>query len=156
MQNSSVHHTARLGDVSNPAQSGAPSAALSEYITNFGGGTEVPVSVLARSQCAECGGTSFWMRCSEEEGVAQRMCTGCKRTDFIGDSEEHWAKADVGDATCPCGKQEFEVGVGFCVDAEGDVNWMIVGAACLACGEPGVYADWCIDYTPNKQLLDQT
>jgi hypothetical protein len=132
-----------------------PVTTLEAYVRQFGGGASDPVTVVTRSRCSGCDGYVFTLRCSEEEGVAERTCTICKRAVFIGDSEEHWHTADVGDATCPCGKQQFYISVGYCVNEDGDVVWMIVGAICLACSTPGVYADWCIDYTPNEHLLDQ-
>ncbi len=130
-------------------------AALVEYVKAFGGGSGEPVTVIQQSQCSDCGGTTFWMQCSEEEGVAKRTCVECKRAYFIGDSEEHWDDADVGDAACPCGAKIFNIAVGYCCNDEGnEVTWMLVGAGCIACGEPGVYADWCIDYEPSAHLLD--
>lgn len=126
-----------------------------DYIREFGGGVEEPVSIVKQSVCADCGGTRFWMQCSEEDGVASRTCTNCKRAAFIGDSEDHWADADVGDATCPCGTKVFWIGVGYCLDAKGEVIWMIVGARCAGCGTVGVYADWWIDFEPTAALLER-
>jgi hypothetical protein len=129
-------------------------SSLSAFIREFGGGGREPVSIVVQSRCATCHGSTFWMQCSEEEGVANRTCTDCKRAVYIGDSDEHWEAADVGDATCPCGKKVFHIGVGYCLTDAGEVAWMIVGASCVSCSNEGVYADWCIDYEPSKHLLD--
>jgi hypothetical protein len=127
---------------------------LVEYVRTFGGGRGEDVTLIQQSQCS-CGGTLFWMQCSEEEGVANRTCVACKRAYYIGDSEEHWAAADVGDATCPCKAKVFNIAVGYCCnEAETVVTWMVVGGGCAACGEAGVYADWCIDYEPSAHLLE--
>ena len=95
------------------------------------------------------------MEVSEEDGVARRTCTDCKLRVYIGDSEDLWDDADVGDATCPCGTKIFAVVVGYCMNGE-EVDWMIVGAKCKACAEIGVYADWSIDYEPSRDLLGRS
>jgi hypothetical protein len=129
-------------------------AALVACVRDFGGGAGEDVTLIQQSQCS-CGGTKFWMQCSEEEGVANRTCIDCKSAYYIGDSEEHWAAADVGDATCPCGAKVFHIAVGYCCnEAATEVTWMLVGGGCVACQQPGVYADWCIDYEPSAYLLN--
>jgi hypothetical protein len=128
---------------------------LFAFVREFGNAVSDPADLVQQSVCATCAGTAFWMQCSEEDGVALRICGGCKHTAFIGDSEEHWEDADTGDAQCPCGKKSFNLAVGYCLDAAGEVTWMIVGAQCLACAEIGVYTDWSIDYEPTKALLTQ-
>jgi hypothetical protein len=136
----------------------AVSASLAElrlFVREFGDAESNPADLVKLSVCVACGGTTFWLQCSEEDGVAKRTCGGCKHTVFIGDSEEHWDEADTGDAQCPCGKKSFNVAVGYCLDPHGEVTWMIVGAQCVHCNEIGVYADWSIDYEPTKVLLAQ-
>ena len=130
-------------------------AIVTECILDFALGSTDEVSVVKQSRCSECGGQRFWMQVSEEEGVANRTCTTCKRAVFIGDSSEHWADADVGDATCPCGKKIFQIAVGYNLTEVGEVRWMYVGAVCVACETAGTYTDWSIDYEPSKVLLDQ-
>lgn len=128
---------------------------LFAYVREFGDAGSTPADLVKQSVCTTCEGTAFWMQCSEEDGVAKRICAGCKQTVFIGDSQEHWDDADTGDAQCPCGKKSFNLVIGYCLDSTGEVTWMIVGAECLACSEIGVYADWSIDYEPTKALLAQ-
>jgi hypothetical protein len=128
---------------------------LQAYLVEFASGQGEPVEVVNHARCGDCGGDTFWMQCSEEEGVANRTCTNCKRAVFVGDSDEHWESADVGDATCPCGKKVFRVAVGFHLAESGEVHWMFVGAICVSCSTPGVYTDWSIDYEPSKHLLEQ-
>jgi hypothetical protein len=151
---------AYLGGVSTSSDFHAPDDLndlndLIAYVREFGDAESAAADLVEQSVCATCAGTSFWMQCSEEDGVAKRICGGCKETIFIGDSEEHWEEADTGDAQCPCGKKSFNLAVGYCLDGNGEVTWMIVGAQCLACNEIGVYADWSIDYEPTKALLKQ-
>jgi hypothetical protein len=140
-----------------PASSAVPAnlAELFTFVREFGDGESNPADHVKQSVCTICESTAFWMQCSEEDGVAKRICGGCKQTVFIGDSEEHWDEADTGDAQCPCGKKSFNLAIGFCLDPSGEVTWMIVGAQCLGCSEIGVYADWSIDYEPTKALLSQ-
>jgi hypothetical protein len=132
-------------------------AALCAFVTDFAIESGDTASVITQSRCRTqgCGSTTFWMQVSEEEGVANRTCTACKQAAFIGDSDEHWATADIGDATCPCSKKIFELGIGYSLASDGEVLWMYVGAICVECSTPGVYADWSIDYEPSKGLLNQ-
>ncbi len=136
-----------------PAEFSEP---LEIEVRDFGSATGDPANHIVRSVCAGCSGTHFWMQCSEEDGVALRTCTECKTAIFIGDSEALWEDADTGDATCPCGKKVFDIAIGYCLNEEENVTWMIVGAQCVACSELGIYADWCIDYEPNKHLLSMS
>lgn len=128
---------------------------LFAYVTEFGDVHETPADQVVLSQCA-CGTTTFWMQCSEEDGVALRTCTNCKGQAYIGDSDEHWADADTGDAMCPCGKKIFEIAVGYCLTDSREVSWMIVGAQCTSCEQIGVYADWSIDFEPSAFLLEKS
>ncbi len=128
---------------------------LVDYVTEFGSAAGDPADHIVEVVCRKCSGTTFWMECSEEDGVARRTCTSCHHMAYIGDSEELWAEADSGDAMCPCGKKIFRLAVGYCLDPNGEVTWMIVGARCESCGNVGVYADWSIDYEPSTGLLAQ-
>lgn len=130
-------------------------SALVTFVRDFGSGAGEPADLVVKVACPACGVSTFWMECSEEDGVACRTCTGCHLKAFIGDSAELWDESDVGDATCPCGKKVFKIAVGYCTDADGGVSWMIVGGQCTACSQVGVYADWSIDYEPSRQLLEQ-
>ena len=129
---------------------------VDKFVRDFGSPAGEPANLRVVSTCAVCGGQRFWMECSEEDGVARRTCTGCKDVAFIGDSQELWDEADTGDATCPCGRKVFAIVVGYCTDAVGEVNWMIVGAKCEECSEIGVYADWSIDFEPSAFLLERS
>ena len=129
-------------------------AALVGFVREFGSASGEPAGDVRQSRCGACGATTFWMQCSEEDGVALRTCTGCKSPAFIGDSEVHWSDADTGDAACPCGKKVFEMAVGFCVQPDDNVDWIVVGGRCVTCDLIGVYADWGIDFTPSAALRE--
>jgi hypothetical protein len=126
---------------------------LFAYVQHFGGGAGEAVTHIVEPGCPNCGPVVFWMQCSEEDGVAKRTCTTCKASEFVGDSERHWAEADTGDATCPCKNKIFRLALGYCADADDDVTWMIVGAQCTACKAVGVYADWSVDHEPLTMQL---
>jgi hypothetical protein len=125
------------------------------YVTEFGSAAGEPADRVVEVVCRSCSGTTFWMECSEEDGVARRTCTSCHKLAYIGDSEELWAEADSGDAMCPCGTKVFRLAVGYCLDAQGEITWIIVGARCESCRHVGVYADWSIDFEPSTHLLSQ-
>ena len=134
---------------------GVDLSGLVAYVTEFGNAAGDPADRVIEVVCRGCGGTTFWMECSEEDGVARRTCTSCKQLAYIGDSEDLWADADAGDAVCPCTRKIFRIVVGYCLDLQDEVTWMIVGAQCESCGQRGVYADWSIDFEPSKGLLNQ-
>ena len=125
---------------------------LAAFVRDFGSVTGEPACEVRQSRCDGCGATTFWMECSEEDGVAKRTCTSCHSIVFIGDSAGLWDEADTGDATCPCHAKVFEIAVGFCVSSAGEVDWVIVGGRCIACQLVGVYADWCVEYASSVAL----
>jgi hypothetical protein len=125
---------------------------LTRYLTEFTARID-PAGRIARSECGTCGGTNFGLQLDDDEGCARRTCTGCGTSAFIGDSAEYWEDAEPGEATCPCGATEFEVGVAFSLRDDGEVSWITVGGRCTSCGLLGVYTDWKIDYRPSGHLL---
>lgn len=127
---------------------------LADYIRDYGaGGYEV--AVVKRSVCGQCAGTTFGVQVDETgDECAQRWCLTCDDIAFIGDSEEYWESSETDDCACPCGGEEFEAGVGFALRPDGEVRWLSIGLRCLKDGQLGVYADWKIDYTPSRHLLE--
>ncbi len=125
---------------------------LTQYLNEFTA-ENYPADRIGRSVCGACGGTGFRLSFDDEEGGAQRTCVACGASAFLGDSEEYWDDAEPDDAECPCGGEQFEVGVAFSLRDDGDVRWITVGGRCVACGVLGVYTDWKIDYSPTGHLF---
>ncbi len=71
-----------------------------------------PAELFAKCVCA-CGGVSFQLVGSPEEGFAKRICTGCGSAHLVCDSQEHWDDELAEEFACPCESEEFELGVGF-------------------------------------------
>ena len=71
------------------------------------------------------------------------------------DGADHLDDADLGEAACPCGHEQFDVAVGYAILEGGDIRWVSVGLRCQLDGLLGVYVDWKIDYSPSRQLLTQ-
>ncbi len=115
-----------------------------------------PAEVITRSECISCHGTVFGLVVDVTEGCAQRTCRGCSTSAFIADSHEFWDDAEPGEATCPCGGEDFESAIGFSLIDRGEVRWITVGGRCIACGILGVLAEWKIDYEPSRHLLALT
>ena len=59
---------------------------LVTFVREFGSVTGEPADEVRQSRCDACGCATFWMECSEEDGVAKRTCTSCHSIAFIGDS----------------------------------------------------------------------
>ncbi len=131
---------------------GGDFADLTEYLNAYTA-QGYPAGRIERSVCGACGGTRFHLSLDDQEGVAQRSCVACGSPAFLGDSEEHWDGAEPGDAACPCGEEQFEIGVAFALHDDGDVRWLTIGCRCMTCGILGVYADWKIDYSPTDHLF---
>ena len=50
---------------------------MAAMVLEFGSMT-VAANDVRQSRCIGCDATTFWMECSEEDGVAKRTCTACK------------------------------------------------------------------------------
>jgi hypothetical protein len=113
-----------------------------------------PASVVLESTCG-CRATAFRVEVDSDAGSARRTCLECGRSAFIGDSEEFWSEAEAEPVRCNCGGEAFEVGVGYSLDEEQEVNWLTVGCRCLNCGAMLIGAEWRIDYTPTEHLFEK-
>ena len=111
-----------------------------------------PVGRVEQSNCT-CGGDVFRLHADPDEGAARRTCAMCKAKAFIADSEEFWEEASPKLVKCPCGKSEYEVGVGFSLRSDGEVRWITVGNRCVSCGILAACADWKVDYAPTHHLF---
>lgn len=126
---------------------------LDEYLAEYSAAIHRPVSSVAHARCDGCGSGEFAVRVDDDEGCAQRTCTGCGRHDWIFDSADTAQDAELGDATCPCGATIFHVAGGFSVRNDGDIDWVFLGLRCISDGVLGCYTDWKIDYSPTSHLL---
>ena len=133
---------------------GDSAADLDDYLREFTA-DGYPVERVVHARCERCQGTVFLVGLDEEEGAAERCCTGCDTVVALLDSADHLADADVEDAACPCGGEEFNVAVGFAFHDDGDVRWVYLGLRCAADGVLGCYADWKIDYSPSADLVNR-
>ena len=127
---------------------------LVEYIRVYSAESYAAERVI-QSRCESCGSTTMRLRFDDEEGGAERLCASCGTARLLLDSDDYWADATPDDAACPCGAEEFEVGVGYALRDDGDVRWAYVGGRCVACGVLGVYTDWKIDYSPTHHLFER-
>ena len=112
-----------------------------------------PVGTIVHATCAACGGTVFALVVDEVEGYAQCVCESCRGQLHMLDSGEYENDADPVETACPCGRESFEVAVGFSLRDGGDVRWVWIALRRVRDGVLGVYADWKIDYLPTGYLL---
>jgi hypothetical protein len=133
---------------------GSSFADLAEYIRILTADS-YPATHVVRSICI-CQNTIFRLTADQEEGCAQRTCTSCRKTAFIGDSADYWADATPRKVRCLCKNTTFEIGVGFALRDQRDVKWITVGQRCIKCGILGSYVDWKVDYSPSTHLLTLT
>ncbi|TCJ30782.1 hypothetical protein [Nocardioides jejuensis] len=114
-----------------------------------------PVQEVVDARCSACGGNVFDIEIDDDEGYVLRSCAGCGERFEMLDSADVAEEAEIGDAQCPCGSEQFEIAVGFALREDQEIRWVYVGARCVADGQLGVYADWKIDYSPSRHLLQQ-
>ena len=102
----------------------------------------------------KCGSSTFRLQIDDEAGAAVRTCTKCNKDHAIGDSDEYLDDAELGECSCPCGEEQFEltVGVSLYEDSE-DVRWVYIGCRCPACGLTSNYGDWSSEYEDFREYL---
>jgi hypothetical protein len=140
------------------------------------------VGVVVQAMCRRCDGEVFAVELGD--GFAERRCVECGRADLMLGSERTPSVGDlgaagrggdlgaaggagdlgaagngggpraVGEAICPCGGEQFEIGVGFTERVDGELGWIFVALRCTTDGVLGLYADWKITHTPTRKLLD--
>jgi hypothetical protein len=126
---------------------------VTEYITLYMADS-YPVKQVVQSICS-CGNSTFTLKVDQEEGCAQRTCTVCNQSAFIGDSDEIREDAHPKKIRCPCKNTTFEIGVGFSFrDDEENIKWVTLGHRCTRCGILASSADWEINYGPSLHLLN--
>lgn len=125
---------------------------LAELVADYAPASR-PVSRVTLASCAQCAGIRFGVGLDDEAGCVERLCLGCGGTALMLDSVDTIEEAELAAAACPCGGEEFNVAVGFSIDADQEVRWVYLGLRCLRDGVLGVYCDWKIDYTPTAGLL---
>ena len=127
---------------------------IDEYLRAFAAGG-YPVQAVAHSACAACRvDAGFTVSLDDDQGAAVRTCLACNTVQPMLDSGEFLADAELEDAACPSGHEEFDVAVGYAFRLDGEVRWISVGLRCRNDGQLGVYTDWKIDYSPSRHLLD--
>lgn len=132
---------------------GTEAADLDVYLSEFSASHGTPVSRVEHSACSACDSDVFKVGLDDEEGCAVRTCAKCGLVEPMLDSAEYLDDAELEDAACPCGHEEFQVAVGFALRVDGDVRWVFVSLRCMGDNTLGVYADWRIDYSPTDQLF---
>lgn len=116
--------------------------------------TGYKVDHFADAVCGECSSTGFRVLLDDEEGCAVRICLSCKAQHYIGDSAQYAQDATLGDCSCPCGQEAFQVSIGVHLYAgSNDVKWLYLGLRCISCGLVAVYGDWKNEYEGYERLL---
>jgi hypothetical protein len=132
---------------------GSEAGDIDEYLAHFTA-AQYPVSRIEHARCASCSHDVFRIRLDDEEGCAERICTGCGTTHLLLDSEDTVEDAELEEAACPCGGETFNAAVGFALRDDGDVRWVHLGLRCTTDGTLGVYTDWKVDYSPTAHLFE--
>jgi hypothetical protein len=127
---------------------------IREYLRGYSERVTYPIEHFADAQCA-CGNMTFRLALDDDVGAATRTCTACGHSHPIGDSGDYLEDAELGEAECPCGGDEFEITAGLSLykDSE-DVKWLYIGCRCVKCGLTACYGDWKSEFNGYRDLLD--
>ena len=138
-------------DTSGQWWTGSDAQDIDAYLAALTGDDDGTPRVL-HSQCGDCGNEHFRLRVDAEEGCAERTCASCGSSALMLDSEDTVDDAALEHVRCACGRDTFDVAVGFSQRDNGDVRWVYLGIRCVADGVLGSCADWSIDYSPSEHL----
>ena len=109
-----------------------------------------------RPSICRCGSEVFLLEGDPHEGGARRKCFICRTLFYLADSEENWDEVNPVPCRCvECHTEPHNTGVGFALDARGEVTWIYVGVRCVNCGVLGSFTHWKAGYVPSRHLLDQ-
>lgn len=122
-------------------------------IARFSRCNEAVAQHFADAVC-RCGSKIFRLRLDDDAGAAVRRCVECSFDHPIGDSVAFLDEAELGECSCVCGGETFEITVGVALydDSQG-VKWLYLGCRCPACGLVGVYGDWKNEFEGYEGLL---
>jgi hypothetical protein len=124
---------------------------LAQYSAKVG----YPAEHYADAVCS-CSHRVFSLTLDEDQGAAVRQCVACGAEHAMGDSGEYLDAAELGQCSCLCGAESFELTVGVALYAgSDDVRWLYIGARCTECGLTGCYGDWKNEFIGFRQLLAQ-
>ena len=140
-------------DKSGERWSGSHAGDIDEYLRAYTA-DGYPADRFVHARC-ECGGDRFRVRADADEGCAARDCVSCGRVALVCDSDEIWDEAEPHAVECPCGRDVFELAVGFSHRDDGTIRWITVGVRCVECGVLAAPAEWKIDYEPAEHLYDR-
>jgi hypothetical protein len=126
---------------------------IRKEIVRFSKENEYVAEKFASARCT-CGGRVFRLYLDDDEGAAVRECVRCGEEHPMGDSADYLKGAELGECTCPCGQNEFQITVGVSLyeDSE-DVRWLYVGCRCPKCKLTAVYGEWKNEFEDYRDLL---
>jgi hypothetical protein len=128
-------------------------ADIRDELTRQGRLNEYVPTQFADPKCV-CGASIFRLQLDDEQGSAVRICANCSAEHVMGDSEEYLDQAELEQAECVCGKDEFEISVGVSLyEGSDDVRWIYIGCRCPACGLVGCFGDWKNEFNDYRKLL---
>ena len=74
--------------------------------------------------------------------------------EFLRTGVDFPADAELGECTCPCGHEEFEITVGVSLyEGSEDVKWLYLGCRCPKCGLTATYGDWKNEFVGYKDVV---
>ncbi|MFN3653602.1 MAG: hypothetical protein ACK47B_28825 [Armatimonadota bacterium] len=134
---------------------GDAQADIRTYLLEYSDANAYVAEHFADAKC-NCSGGRFRLLVDENVGAAVRICAVCRHEHPIGDSEDYLEEADLEEAECLCGTEEFEITVGVALYRESeDVKWLYLGLRCPKCRLVGCYGDWKNEYENYRELLSR-
>lgn len=128
-------------------------ADLRQWLSTLPRGPEVSESViLACGRHDDDRPTWAYVEADPVAGVARRRCLACADAVPLLDSATRWTHPPM--LACrSCGQSIVEVAAGLSLPDGEHVEWVVLGARCVACGRLAGLTDLLVDRLPLSQVL---
>jgi hypothetical protein len=126
---------------------------LRNWVSDLRGGPVVTDTVvLACHQHGDERPTWHYVQADARDGVAKRRCLACGFAVAALDSDQRWTYPPMW--TCAsCGHSIAEIAAGLSAPDGEHVEWVVLAARCVECGQVDGLTDLVVDRTPLTEVV---
>ncbi len=117
-----------------------------------GGPVVTDTVVLGCGQHGDDRPTWHYVEADRAEGVAKRRCLACGFVVSVLDSGSRWTFPGTWSCT-GCGHSIAEVAAGLSAPDGRHVDWVVLGARCVECGDVDGLTDFVLPHRPLAEVL---